>query len=104
MFSVVGVFGFDGAGALALSAGSSYISGLGIADGFVAFSTDLPATTGTYTVSPTGAVDLVIDGESSYGFTDSEGDLFTIGDPASRMYGVKLGAGNTKRELSEYFV
>ncbi len=100
LFSVVGVFGFDGAGALALSAGSSYISGLGIADGFVAFLTDLPATTGTYTVSPTGAVDLVIDGESSYGFADSEGDLFTTGDPASRMYGVKLGAGNTSASLA----
>ena len=100
LFSVVGVFGFDGAGALALSAGSSYISGLGIADGFVAFLTDLPATTGTYTVSPTGAVDLVIAGESSYGFADSEGDLFTTGDPASRMYGVKLGAGNTSASLA----
>jgi len=100
LFSVVGVFGFDGAGALSLSAGSSYISGLGIADGYVAFSTDLPATTGTYTVSPTGAVDLVIDGESSYGFADSEGDLFTTGDPASRMYGVKLGAGNTSASLA----
>ncbi len=100
LFSVVGVFGFDGAGALALSAGSSYISGLGIADGFVAFLTDLPATTGTYTVSPTGAVDLVIDGESSYGFADSEGDLFTTGDPASRTYGVKLGAGNTGASLA----
>ncbi len=100
LFSVVGVFGFDGSGALALSAGSSYISGLGIADGFVAFLTDLPATTGTYTVSPTGAVDLVIAGESSYGFADSEGDLFTTGDPASRMYGVKLGAGNTSASLA----
>ena len=100
LFSVVGVFGFNGAGALALSAGSSYISGLGTADGFVAFLTDLPAATGTYTVSPTGAVELVIDGESSYGFADSEGDLFTTGDPASRMYGVKLGTGITSSSLA----
>ena len=100
LFSVVGVFGLDGAGNVALSDGSSFVSGLGIADGFVGFSTDLPATTGTYTVSPTGAVDLVIDGESNYGFTDIEGDLFTLGDPASRMYGVKLGTGNTNTDLS----
>jgi len=100
LFSVVGVFGFNGGGALALSAGSSYISGLGTADGFVAFSTDLPAATGLYTVNPTGAVELVIDGESSYGFADSEGDLFTTGDPASRMYGVKLGTGNTSVSLA----
>ena len=100
LFSVVGVFGLDGAGNVALSEGSSFVSGLGIADGFVGFSTDLPATTGTYTVSPTGAVDLVIDGESNYGFTDIEGDLFTLGDPASRMYGVKLGTGNTNTDLS----
>ena len=103
LFSVVGVFGLDGAGNVALSEGSSFVSGLGIADGFVGFSADLPATTGTYTVSPTGAVDLVIDGESSYGFADIEGDLFTLGDPASRMYGVKLGTGNTKYGLSEYW-
>ena len=83
-----------------MSAGSSYISGLGTADGYVAFSTDLPAATGLYTVSPTGAVELVIDGESNYGFTDSEGDLFTLGDPASRMYGVKLGTGNTSASLA----
>ena len=100
LFSVVGVFDFDGSGALALSAGSSYISGLGTADGYVAFSTDLPAATGLYTVSPTGAVELVIDGESNYGFTDSEGDLFTLSDPASRMYGVKLGTGNTNASLA----
>jgi len=100
LFSVVGVFGLDGAGNVALSEGSSFVSGLGIADGFVGFSTDLPATTGTYTVSSTGAVDLVIDGESNYGFTDIEGDLFTLGDPASRMYGVKLGTGNTNLSLA----
>jgi hypothetical protein len=100
LFSVVGVFGLDGAGNVALSEGSSFVSGLGIADGFVGFSTDLPATTGTYTVSPTGAVELVIDGESNYGFTDIEGDLFTLGDPASRMYGAKLGTGNTNLSLA----
>ena len=54
----------------------------------------------TYTVSPTGAVRLVIDGESSYGFADSAGDLFTLGDPASRYYGVKLGTGNISADLA----
>jgi hypothetical protein len=100
LFSVVGVFGLDGAGNVALSDGSNFVSGLGIADGFVGFSTELPADTGTYTVSPTGAVDLVIGGESSYGFTDIEGDLFTLGDPASRTYGVKLGEGVDSASLS----
>lgn len=54
----------------------------------------------SYSVSLSGAVTLTVDGEPSYGFTDSEGDLFTVGDPASRMYGVKLGTGVTNANLA----
>ena len=100
LFSVVGVFDFDGSGTLSLSNGSSYISGIGLDDGFVSFDTELPASTGTYTVNATGAVEIVIDDESSYGFADSAGDLFTLVDPASRTYGVKLGTGNSSADLA----
>ena len=99
--SVVGVFNFDGNGALGLSGGSGYESSLGLTAGSVGFSTELPASTGTYTVSPTGAVELVIDGESSFGFADMDGDLFTLVDPNSRVYGVKLGTGNISADLAE---
>ena len=98
--SVVGVFNFDGNGALGLSDGSGYESSLGLAVGSVGFSTELPASTGTYTVSPTGAVELVIDGESNFGFADMDGDLFTLVDPNSRVYGVKLGTGNISADLA----
>ena len=97
--SVVSLFTFDGSDALALADGSVYKSGLGASDGAVSFSAALPEATG-YSVSPSGAVTVTIDGEPSYGFTDSEGDLFTVGDPASRMYGVKLGAGVTNANLA----
>ena len=97
--SVVSLFTFDGSDALALANGSVYESGLGASDGAVSFSAALPEATG-YSVSPSGAVTVTIDGEPSYGFTDSEGDLFTVGDPASRMYGVKLGAGVTNANLA----
>ena len=100
LFSVVGVFNFDGTGNVALSDGSGFVSGVGIADAFAGFSPGLPAESGTYMVSSTGAVELLIDGELNNGFADSEGDLFITGDPASRMYGVKLGAGNTSASLA----
>ncbi|MDB2410660.1 thrombospondin type 3 repeat-containing protein [Pseudomonadales bacterium] len=101
LFTSVGTFNFDGAGALTLSNGSNYLSGLGETDGAALFSTGLPAPTGTYTVSPSGAVELVIDGESLYGFADSEGDLITLSDPASRIYGVKLGTDVTNADLAD---
>ena len=97
--SVVGLFTADGSGTATLSDGSSYNSGLSASDGAVSFSIELPEAI-SYSVSPSGAVALTIDGEPSYGFTDSEGDLFTVGDPASRMYGVKLGAGVTNANLA----
>ena len=99
LFSVVSVFGFDGNGGLTLADGSGYISGLGLADGYVSFLDQLPATTGTYTVSSSGAVELFFADESTYGFADSEGDLMTFGDPASRTYAVKLGSGVTNEDL-----
>ena len=97
--SVVGLFAADGSGAATLSDGSSYNSGLSTSDGAVSFSTELPEDI-SYSVSLTGAVTVTIDAEPSYGFTDSEGDLFTVGDPASRMYGVKLGSGVTNANLA----
>ncbi|MDA8962933.1 thrombospondin type 3 repeat-containing protein [Pseudomonadales bacterium] len=97
--SVVGLFAADGSGAATLSDGSSYDSGLSTSDGAVSFSTELPENI-SYSVSLSGAVTVTVDGEPSYGFADSEGDLFTVGDPASRMYGVKLGAGVTNANLA----
>ncbi|MDA8694375.1 hypothetical protein N9L91_04180, partial [Pseudomonadales bacterium] len=93
-------FNFNGAGALTLSNGSNYLSGLGETHGTAVFSNGLPDTTGTYTVSLSGAVELVIDDESLYGFADSQGDLITLSDPASRIYGVKLRAGVTNADLA----
>ena len=104
LFTTVSVFGFDGAGALTLAGGRGYLSGLGTLDGEAVFSTALPAASGTYTVSPEGAVELVIgdplDDEILFGFTDSEGDLMTFSDPASRTYGVKLGSAVTNMSLA----
>jgi CubicO group peptidase (beta-lactamase class C family) len=97
--SVVGQFTLDGSGALALTEGSGYESGLGLSDGAMSFSTALPEAN-SYSVSPSGAVSIIIAGEPTYGFTDSEGDLLTLGDPASRIYGVKLGAGVTNANLA----
>ena len=92
--SSVGVFTFDGDGLLATANGSRFGSSLGLTAGMVEYSTELPAETGTYTVSLSGAVELVFSGDpdSIYGFADSAGELITLGDPASRLYGVKLGS------------
>ena len=100
LFSNVAEFSFNGEGELTLTNGSNYITGLGLDARRVVFSSSLPASTGTYTVSPSGAVELVIAGKSTYGFADSEGDLITLSDPASRYYGVKLGEGVTKASLA----
>ena len=92
--SSVGVFTFDGDGLLATANDSRFGSSLGLTAGMVEYSTELPAETGTYTVSLSGAVELVFSGDpdSIYGFADSAGELITLGDPASRLYGVKLGS------------
>ncbi|MDG1938078.1 MAG: carboxypeptidase-like regulatory domain-containing protein, partial [Pseudomonadales bacterium] len=100
LFSAVATFAFDGNGAVTLSEGSNYASGVGINDGAITFSTSLPANNGIYTVSPSGAIDIELDGESTFGFTDSEGDLITLGDPNSRLYGVKLGSGVSHASLA----
>ena len=100
LFSAVSVHDFDGDGAVTISNGSGYESGLGLSGGSVDFSTELPASEGTYTISTSGAVEIVTNSESQYGFTDGDGDLFTLGDPNSRTYGVKLGTGYSNASLA----
>ena len=98
--SAVAVFNFNGDGALTLTEGSNYVSGVGLTDGAITYSSMLPANSGAYTVSPSGGVAVELDGESLFGFTDSQGDLITLSDPASRAYGVKLASGVTNASLS----
>ena len=98
--STVATFNFDGTGALTLTEGSNYLSGVGIANGAITFSSSLPADSGAYTVSPSGAVEIEIDDESMFGFADSEGDLITLSDSVSRGYGAKLASGVTNASLA----
>ena len=100
LFSAVLEFGFNGAGGLTLDDSSVYISGLGETNGYAEFVNSLPAPIGTYTVSPSGALEVVYGNEAQNGFTDSEGSVIVLSDPASRHYGVKLGMGVTNTGLA----
>jgi hypothetical protein len=99
VYTGVDMFTFGGEGTFTANTLSGFASGFGTADGQAGYMSESQTPT-TYTVNPSGTVDLVIDAETTSGFTDSEGDLITLGDANSRVYAVKLSTGVTNSVLA----